>query len=158
MKERANDLINNKYTTIMPIKEEWKNNIITEIGMRKSIDRDITDSLQPTLDWLSVGTSASAELVTQTQLVAEDSGGSYARRKFSTTGTRSRLNQTMKLGATFNDSQVSGVPITLKEAGVHWAVSGDGNMHARVIFSDFILNTGDLFVAQINELQENGVL
>ena len=155
--EQELDRLNNKHTTIHPIKSEIKNNIILNQGMQESIDRDINVS-STDLDWGSVGTSSTAESATQTDLIAEDSGGGYARRQFSVAGSRSRLNQTMKLGISFNDSQVSAVPITLKEAGVHWTVATAATCHARVVFSDFTLDTGDLFVFQINELSENGTV
>ena len=155
--EQELDKLNNKHSTIQPIKSEIRNNVILNQGMEESIDRDINVS-STALDFASVGTSSTAEAATQTDLIAEDSGGGYARRQFSVTGTRTRLNQTMKLSESFNDTQVSAVPITLKEAGVHWTVATASTCHARVVFSDFILDTGDLFVFQINELQENGTV
>lgn len=156
--EREMDKLNNRHTTVIPIKEEFCPNVILNIGMQQSIDRDI-GLVTTSLDWMSVGTSATAEAVTQTDLIAEISGGGYVRRQLSTTGTRTRVGQTMKLGTSFNDTQVGAtIPVTLREAGIHWHVSDASKCHARIVHSGFTVNTGDLFVALLNELQENGVL
>jgi hypothetical protein len=64
----------------------------------------------------------------------------------------------MKLGMLWDDSSFDSTPRTIKESGVHWAVSGTTKCHARVVSTDFVLDAGDLFVVQINELQENGTL
>ena len=56
----------------------------------------------------------------------------------------------------WNDGDVSSVPISITESGVHWTVSTASNMHARVTFTAFSMTTGDLFVTQINELMVNG--
>ena len=50
------------------------------------------------------------------------------------------------------------LPRTIKEAGVHWHLTDASKCHARVVSTDFVLDSGDLFVVQINELQENGTL
>lgn len=156
--ERELDKINDRHTTVIPIKEEFKNNVILNIGMNESIDRDIA-VVSTNLNFMSVGISATAESVTQTDLIAEIAGGGYARRQLSTTGTRTRVNQTMKLGTSFNDTQVGAtLPVTLREAGIHWDVSAASKCHCRIVHSGFTVNTGDLFVALLNELQENGVL
>lgn len=156
--ERELDKINNRHTTVMPIKEEFHPNVILNIGMNESIDRDIA-VVATNLNFMSAGTSATAESVTQTDLIAEIAGGGYVRRQLSTTGTRTRVNQTMKLGTSFNDTQVGAtIPVTIRENAIHWDVSAASKAHCRIVHAGFTVNTGDLFVALLNELQENGVL
>jgi hypothetical protein len=133
------------------------NNIIVTAGMNESIDRDIGAS-STQLDYNSLGTSSTAESASQTDLVAEDSGGSYARKRFSTEGSRARVNQTAKYGMLWTDTDVSTTPLGIKEAGIHWHASDASKMHARVVITTFTLDPGDLFVVQINELHENGTL
>ena len=98
-----------------------------------------------------------AQYHSQSALLSEDSGGSYARRRLSTQGQRKVVNQTAKYGVLWQDSHVSGVPLTITEAGLFTAVTS-GIMHARVVFSDFAMSSGDLFVVQVNELHQNGSL
>ena len=56
----------------------------------------------------------------------------------------------------WDDGDVSAVPISIKESGIHWHVSNGSSMHARVTFTTFSMASGDLFVTQINELHQNG--
>jgi len=157
--ERELDRINNRNTTIYPLQEQVCPNVIHKVGMRASIDNDIGSGAQTTIDFMSVGTSNAAENVDHDDLTAEITGGGYARRQCSTTGTRTRTNETMKLGNSFNDTQVGAtIPVTLKEVGIHRHVSNADVCHARAVMTDFNLNTGDLFSALMSELHENGVL
>lgn len=142
---------------VLPIKIFETNNVITLIGMRESIDRDINVS-STDLNWNSIGTSSTAELESQTDLVAEDSGGSYARKVFSTGGTRQRVNQTMKMAMMWDDGDISATPLAIKESGIHWHLSDPAKCHARVVATTFTLDAGDIFVVQINELHANGTL
>ena len=64
----------------------------------------------------------------------------------------------MKLGMLWTGTDFDALPRTIKESGVHWALTGTTKCHARVVSTDFVLDSGDLFVVQINELQENGTL
>lgn len=155
--EVQNDLLNNRITTARPKKFESMDNVILLQGIKESIDRDI-GAVSSELDYCSVGSSSTAEAESQTDLQTEFTDTAYARKRFSTQGSRSRVNQTMKLGMLWDDSSFDATPITIKEAGVHWAVTGTTKCHARVVSTDFVLDAGDLFVVQINELQENGTL
>ena len=155
--EVQNDLLNNRITTARPKKFESMDNVILLQGIKESIDRDI-GAVSSELDYCSVGSSSTAEAESQTDLQTEFTDTAYARKRFSTQGSRSRVNQTMKLGMLWDDSSFDATPRTIKEAGVHWAVTGTTKCHARVVSSDFVLDAGDLFVVQINELQENGTL
>jgi hypothetical protein len=156
--EREFDRLNKRNTTILPTKEEVCPNVIVNQALQQSIDRDI-GAAATALDYMSLGISATAEAVTQTDLIAEISGGGYTRRQLSVGGTRTRTNQTMKLGHSFNDTQVGAtLPVTLREVGIHWHVSSTTSLHSRVVMSDFPMDTGDLFVALMTELQENGTL
>ena len=155
--EVQNDLLNNRITTARPKKFESMDNVILLQGIKESIDRDI-GSVSSELDYCSVGSSSTAEAESQTDLQTEFTDTAYARKRFSTQGSRSRVNQTMKLGMLWDDSSFDATPRTIKEAGVHWAVTGTTKCHARVVSTDFVLDAGDLFVVQINELQENGTL
>jgi hypothetical protein len=142
---------------IKPIQMFETNNIIVTAGMNESIDRDLGVS-STNLDYNSLGTSGTAESASQTDLVAEDSGGSYARKRFSTEGGRTRVNQTAKYAMLWSENDISGTPLTIKEFGVHWHLSDASKMHARVVITPFTVDPGDFLVVQINELHENGTL
>lgn len=157
MKENLNDLESGLNTTVRPKKFESLNNVILLQGIKESIDRDI-GTASTSLDYSSIGTSSTAEAESQTDLQSEFADTAYARKQFSTQGSRSRVNQTMKLGMLWDDTVFDSTPKTIKESGVHWAVTGSLKCHARVVSTDFVLDAGDLFVVQINELQENGTL
>ena len=132
-------------------------NVILLQGIQESIDRDLGTS-STSLDYCSIGSSSTSEAESQTDLQAEFTDSAYARKRFSTIGSRSRVNQTMKLGMLWDDTSFDSTPKTIKESGVHWASTGTTKCHARVVSTDFVLDAGDLFVVQINELQENGTL
>ena len=155
--EVQNDLVNNRITTARPKKFEAMNNVILLQGIKESIDRDI-GAVSTELDYGSLGSSSTAEAESQTDLQTEFTDTAYGRQRFSTQGTRARVNQTMKLGMMWSDANFDATPRTIKEAGVHWASTGTTKCHARVVSTDFVLDAGDLFVVQINELQENGTL
>ena len=157
LNENLNDLINGLNTTVRPKKFESLNNVILLQGIKESIDRDI-GAVSTDLDYCSIGTSATAESESQTDLQAEFSDAAYARKQFSTGGSRNRVNQTMKLGMLWDDTSFDSVPTTIREAGIHWHISDASKCHARVVSTDFVLDAGDLFVVQVNELQENGTL
>ena len=142
--------------TVLPTQIIIANNILTTAGLTESAKRD-TGETATTIDYCGIGTSSTAEAESQTSLGAEDSGGSYARRRFSTVGQRKVVNQTAKFGVLFQDTHISAAPITLKEAGLFTALTS-GVMHARVVFSNFAMSSGDLFVVQVNELHRNGSL
>jgi len=157
LSENLNDVINGLNTTTRPKKFESLNNVILLQGIKESIDRDI-GAVSTELNWSSIGTSATSESESQTDLQTEFTDAAYARKVFSTGGSRNRVNQTMKLGMLWDDTSFDSVPVTIREAGVHWHLSGASKCHARVVLTDFVLDAGDLFVVQINELQENGTL
>jgi len=154
--ELYNDLINDKFTTPRP--EQYINefNVITLIGLTESAKRD-TGEVSTTLTHSSIGTTSTNVLESNTDLAAEDSGGSYARQAFTAaTGQAKVASQTAKYGMLWNDSLISAAPLTINEAGIHWHLSNSSSMHARVGFTDFNLTTGNLFVTQMNELHQNG--
>ena len=94
--ENLNDLVNGLNTTIRPKKFESLNNVILLQGIKESIDRDIGVA-STELNWNSLGSSSTAEAESQTDLQSEFTDTAYARKVFSTAGSRSRVNQTMKL-------------------------------------------------------------
>ena len=147
----------NPKKTVLPSQWEVTPNVILTIGMSESIDRDI-GAVSSTINFASVGTSATAESESQTGLQAEDSGGAYARKQISTLGQRTRVNQTAKYGMVWDDGDISAAGLSIREAGLHWHVSDASKCHCRVSFTTFTLNTGDLFVSQINETNANGTL
>jgi len=157
MNENLNDLINGLNTTVRPKKFESLNNVILLQGIKESIDRDI-GAVSTDLDYNSIGTSATAESESHTDLQTEFTDTAYARRQFSVNGSRTRTNQTMKLGMLWDDTFFDSVPVTIRESGIHWHLSDASKCHARVVSTDFVLDSGDLFVVQVNELQENGTL
>lgn len=157
LSELMSDYINHTNKSPIPEKFIVTNNVILLQGINESIDRDIGVS-SSSLNFSSLGTSATAELESQTDLIAEFTDTAYTRKQFSTAGVRSRTNQTMKVGMLWDDTDFDSVPVTIREAGIHWDVSAALKCHARVVSTDFSLDAGDLFVVQINELQENGTL
>jgi len=158
--ERINDKLNNKHTTSQPVQEEVVNNILTNIGMAESLDRDIGDS-STTIDWLSLGTGTNAEAVGNTALQTELTDTAYARLRFSTAGSRTRTNQTNTYAMLADHTILDSPPETINEAGLEWnATKATANtIHARSKFSSgFILDTGDILVIRATELQANGTL
>jgi len=153
--ELFNDIHNGKSTTPRPIYYENAYNKLTLIGLTESAKRD-TGEVSTTLTHNSIGTSSTTPTESDTGLGTEDTGGSYARRSYASNGQRKVTSQTAKYGMLWQDTQVSAVPISIKESGVHWASSGGSNLHARVTFTTFSMTSGDLFVTQINELHQNG--
>lgn len=153
--EIANDILNNKNTTPRPIYFEVDDNILTLIGLTESAKRD-TGETSTTLTHNSIGTSSTAAAESDVNLGAEDTGGSYARKAYATDGQRKVTSQTAKYGMLWDDGDVSAVPLSIKESGVHWHVSDASTLHARVTFTTFSMSSGDLFVTQINELHQNG--
>lgn len=157
LRENYNDLLNGLNTTVRPKKFEPNDNVILIQGMKESIDRDI-GIVSTKLDWNSIGSSATAESESQTDLQTEFTNALYARKVFSTAGSSARVNQTMKLGMLWDSGSFNTLPTTIRESGIHWALTGTLKCHARVVSTAFVLDSGDLFVVQINELQENGTL
>jgi len=155
--EYLEDIVNNTNKSPTPIKMESLENVVLTQGMSESIDRDIGAS-STALDYCSLGTSSTAEAESQTDLQTEFTDTAYARLQFSTAGQRQRVNQTMRLGVLWNDTNFDSVPVTIREAGVHWHLSDASKCHARVVSSDFSMSAGNLFVVQINELQANGTV
>jgi len=153
--EIANDLVNSKNTAPRPTYFEVDDNVITLIGLTQSAKRD-TGEVATTLTHNSIGTSSTTASENDSDLVAEDSGGSYARKEYASAGQRKVSSQTAKYGMLWDDGDVSAVPLSIKESGVHWHVSNSASMHARVTFTTFSMSSGDLFVTQINELHQNG--
>jgi len=153
--ELANDIVNNRHTTPMPTYFENADNILTLIGLTESAKRD-TGEVSTTLTHNSIGTDSTTATDSDTDLTSEDSGGSYARKAYASAGQRKVSSQTAKYGMLWDDGDISGAPLSIKESGVHWHVSNGSSMHARVTFTTFSLTSGDLFVTQINELHQNG--
>ena len=94
-------------------------------------------------------------------MTAERSGCAYVRKQWSTQGARAVVGTVVKYGMLFTTTDVpsaSSIPITIREAGLHWHVSDASKCHARLAFSDFALDAGDLLVIQANETMSNGVL
>ncbi|MFM7796181.1 MAG: hypothetical protein ACKO7N_05390 [Candidatus Nitrosotenuis sp.] len=152
--ELLNDLYNKKNTTVRPIYYNNAYNIITSIGLTQSAKRD-TGEVATTNTHNSIGTSSTTATEADVSLAAEDTGGSYARRSYASSGQRKVTGSTAKYGMLWTDSAVSAVPISIKESGVHWASTGASTLHARVTFTTFSMSSGDLFVTQINELHQN---
>ena len=121
--EVQSDLINNRITTARPKKFEAMDNVILLQGIKESIDRDI-GAVSTQLDYCSIGSSSTSEAESQTDLQSEFTDTAYSRKRFSTVGSRSRVNQTMKLGMLWDDSSFDATPRTIKEAGVNWASTG----------------------------------
>ena len=157
--ENMEDFINKTNKSPRPIKMETNYNVILTQGMSESIDRDIGAS-STSIDYMSLGTSSTSESESQTDLQSEFTDTAYARLQLSvaTGGQRKRVNQTMRCGMLWDDTNFDSVPVTIREAGLHWHLSDSSKCHARVASTDFIMDTGNLFVAQMNELQENGTL
>ena len=154
-RELSEDIINGTNKAVTPKALICTDNIITNIGLTESAKRD-TGEVSTTLTHNSIGTGTTTPTVSNTDLATEDTGGSYARQAYASAGQRKVSNQTAKYGMLWDDGDVSGVPISITESGVHWHASNASSMHARVTFTAFSMTTGDLFVTQINELHQNG--
>jgi len=152
--ELYNDYLNKKTTTPRPYYLQNVPNIITLIGLTESAKRD-TDEVTSSLTHSSLGDNATGATEGDVDLVNEFTVTLYARKAFATDGQRKVLNQTAKYGMLWDDTSFDPTPQTLRETGIHWSLAGASEMHARVTFTNFILNAGDLFVVQINELQAN---
>jgi hypothetical protein len=146
----------NPMSTVRPTQIDVKNNILALTGLTESAKRDDGETAT-TVRYLGIGTGTTAEDQNQTTLVTEIVGAPYARKDLSTTGQRKVYNQTGKYGVTWADTDLPTIPVTLREAALFTA-SSSGIMHARVLHNAFTINTGDLYVVQLNELHANGVL
>lgn len=158
--EHEKILSENPKTSVLPSKIEHSNNVILTQGLTESAKRDAGIS-STSVDYISLGTSSTAEAESQTDLQAELSGSPYVRKQCSTQGSRAVVGVIAKYGMLFTTTDVpsaSSIPITIKEAGLHWHVSDASKCHARLAFSDFSLDAGDLLVIQANEQMSNGVL
>jgi hypothetical protein len=156
-KDIYNDLINDKNTCPRPDYFCKIDNILTLIGLTESAKRD-TAEVSTSITHNSLGTSATTATESQIDLVAEVSGGTptYARKGFAADGQRKVINQTAKYGMLWDDGDIDVTPaVDIKESGLHWDVSAASKMHARVTFTTFTFDAGDLFVIQMNELQAN---
>ena len=157
IKEHEKILSENPKTSVLPSKIEHSNNVILTQGLTESANRDIGTS-STSVDFVSIGTDGTES---QTDLQAELSGSPYVRKQCSTQGARAVVGTVVKYGMLFTTSDVpsaSSIPITIREAGLHWHVSDASKCHARLAFSDFSLDAGDLLVIQANETMSNGVL
>ena len=160
IKEHEKILSENPKTSVLPSKIEHSNNVILTQGLTESAKRD-AGLASTAIDYVSLGTSSTAESESQTDLQAELSGSPYVRKQCSTQGARAVVGVVAKYGMLFTTTDVpsaSSIPITIKEAGLHWHVSDASKCHARLAFSDFALDAGDLLVIQANETMSNGVL
>lgn len=150
------DLVNDRVTTARPTYLQNTDNIGTLIGFTESAKRD-TGETSTTLTHNSIGTGTTTATENDTDLETEDSGGSYARQAYSgANGQRKVVNQTAKYGMKWDETVISAAGLIITESGVHWHLSDGSKCHARVNFTAFELNSGDLFVTQINELHQNG--
>ncbi len=103
-------------TTIIPTQIETKNNIILQNGLAESAKRDIGTS-STAIDYMSLGTSGTAESESHTDLQAELSGSPYVRSQLSTLGSRAVVNYTSKYGMLWTTAHVpssASIPITIK--------------------------------------------
>lgn len=156
-KDLYNDLINEKNTTPRPTYFDNNDNIITLIGLTESAKRD-TAEVSSSISHNSLGTNTTSATEGDTNLGTELTGGSpaYARKSFAIDGQRKVINQTAKYGMLWDDTDLDVTPaVDIKESGLHWHLSDANKMHARVTFTTFTFDPGDLFVIQINELQAN---
>jgi len=158
-RDLLDDIHNSKNTVPRPIYLQNKVNIITLIGLTQSAKRDTGEAVGEGagggVQYTSVGSGGTAELEGNTNLETEFTDTAYARKDLDVVGQRKVLNQTAKYGVLFDDNSFDATPRSIKEAGLHWHTTDTAKLHARVTFTEFTLNAGDLFVIQINELQEN---
>ena len=155
--EQIEDDINGTNKTVRPVKQLYSDNVVLNQGIQESIDRDIGAS-STALDYASLGTSSTAEDITQTDLQTELTDTAYARKQFSVVGTRTRNLQTAVWAVLWDETDLDSPPTTIKEAGIHWHLSSASMCHSRVVFTDFTLDTGDTLVIRTTELQQNGTL
>ena len=154
-RELYDDLMNHRITCPRPKYLDVQDNILTLDGLTQSAKRD-TAEVSTSNRYFSLGSNATTATENDHGLGTEFVTAPYARKDLTVEGSRKVYNQTAKYGVMFDDGDVPAPPIDIKEAGLHWASSGANNCHAHVTFTTFSMVTGDLFVIQVNELQENG--
>jgi len=157
-RELHSDIINDKHTCPRPTYLENRTNIITLIGLTQSAKRDTNEATGEGtggVQYVSIGSGSTAEVEGNTDLETEFTNTLYARKDLDATGQRKVLNQTAKYGVLWDDTSFDSTPQDIKEAGLNWHTTDSSKIHARVTFTTFALGAGDLFVIQINELQEN---
>ncbi len=155
-----NEIISAEFSptkTAVPHYISFSENIVLLTGMTEQLKRS-TGEVSTTLDWFGLGTSATAEDESQTDLQTEDSGGSYARRQISTNGQRKVVNQTAKYGVQWLDSNISAAGIVVREIGLHWHASDPNKCHARTVPTAFTFASGDIYVTRMNETHANDAL
>ncbi len=120
--------------------ERHYDNGITNVGFEVIADRIADHSAftgnQP--NYIGVGTGSTAFAVTQTALVTELSGGSYARQQ-DTDATYTSGSKSFAISSTFNAGVATGA---LTESGLFDA-SSSGNMMARQTFSAINVGASD---------------
>jgi len=156
--ELHSDLVNNRHTTPRPFYFNNVPNILTLIGLTQGAKRDTNEAAGEGtggVQYVSIGSNATAAVEGDTDLNTEFTNTAYSRKDLDVDGQRKVLNQTAKYGVLFDDTSFDSTPQDIKEAGLHWHTSAASKIHARVTFTTFQLNAGDLFVVQINELHAN---
>lgn len=120
--------------------ERHYDNGITNVGFELIADRiaDHTGFTGNQANYIALGTGATAFAVTQTALVTELSGGSYARQQ-DTDATYTAGTKSFAISATFNAGVATGA---LQESGLFDA-STTGNMMARQTFSTINVGASD---------------
>lgn len=147
----------NPRKTVMPHYMDMNENIVLTAGMTHAL-KLWSGEESATPDWFSLGTGTTAEDETQTDLVTEDSGGSYARIQSSVSGQRKVLNQTFKAGVQWLDSNISATGIVVGEVGYNWTVSTAGTCLARSVPTAFTFSAGDIYVTRLNISMANATL
>lgn len=135
--------------------------ITDNIALLTGITHDLklgTGEETATFDYVSLGTDATAENESHTDLQAEDSGGSYARLQVSVAGQRKVVNQTAKYGVQWLDSNISATGTTYRETGLHWHLSDTDKCFARAVPTAFQFDSGDIYVTRINVVRANASL
>lgn len=120
--------------------ERHYDNGITNVGFELIADRiaDHSGFTGNQANYIALGTSSTAFAVTQTALVTELSGGSYARQQ-DTDATYTSGTKSFAISATFNAGVATGA---LQESGLFDA-STTGNMMARQTFSTINVGASD---------------
>ena len=143
--------------TVIPNYFDVTENIVHLSGMTQGLKLWSAEETS-TPDYFSLGTGTGGEDETDTDLVTEDTGGSYARLRSSTAGQRKVVNQTFKAGVQWLDSNISAYDIVVKEVGYHWDLAGSDSALARSVPTSFTFAEGNIYVTRLNISMANASL
>lgn len=159
MREKPKTTITPKLITLPKLKQKvlqiQSYNVLLNAGLEESAKRD-TKEASPVngVTHVGLGTDGTAELETQTGLISATGN----RKEYDVDGSRTvpTGTQTAKYFMLFDaDADGYTLPVTLREGAQYNQLAG-GIAHSRVKYPDFLLESGEAILSQINETHANG--